>query len=143
MTAKKVAVIEQHRGKPRERGVTSLARSHTKEAVERAVELMRQDKFPAVAMRAVEWLVDRGWGKAVQPIADGTDHPALELDLNGVPFTELQRMEQTLTKLLARSQVVHDAEFTEVPKDSGINTNEDQYSKAILDAYNPTKAKPN
>lgn len=54
-------------GRPAElREVVELARAHTAEAIQRLVEWARSD-HPSASPKACEVLIDRGWGKPVQP----------------------------------------------------------------------------
>lgn len=56
--------------------IRSLARSHTEAALNTLVGIMNQSEAaPAARVQAANSLLDRGWGKAVQPITgeeDGT-----------------------------------------------------------------------
>lgn len=56
----------------------AICRSHTKEAVEKLVEIMRGDDHGR-ALAAVQQLLDRGWGKPVTPIVDETPPESLSL----------------------------------------------------------------
>ena len=59
--------------------IRSLARSHTRTALNVLVRVMRNTKAPASArIAAANAILDRGWGKATQPIENGDDG-ALEL----------------------------------------------------------------
>jgi hypothetical protein len=52
--------------------IKSLARSHTEKAINVLVGIMEQpDAPPAARVAAVNSLLDRGWGKAAQPIEGG------------------------------------------------------------------------
>jgi hypothetical protein len=54
----------------------SLARSHTATALNVLVGIMtREDANLAARLSAANSLLDRGWGKATQPIEDGEDGP--------------------------------------------------------------------
>lgn len=70
------------RRKPTRRAVTeirSLARSHTQAAITVLVGIMRSDDAtPAARVSAANAILDRGWGKAAQPLENGADE-ALEL----------------------------------------------------------------
>lgn len=49
--------------------VRELARSHTEEAIETWVEVMRDKSAPPAArVSAANSVVERGWGKAAQPV---------------------------------------------------------------------------
>lgn len=58
--------------------IRSLARSHTESAIKTLAGIMNQQKAPAAArVKAAEALLDRGWGKAKQPIGgEGDNEPA-------------------------------------------------------------------
>ncbi|WP_426614669.1 hypothetical protein [Bradyrhizobium sp. McL0616] len=59
--------------------IRSLARSHTKTAISVLVGVMRSDDAtPAARVSAANAILDRGWGKAAQPLENGEDS-ALEL----------------------------------------------------------------
>ena len=59
--------------------IRSLARSHTRTALNVLVGVMRNTKAPPPArIAAANAILDRGWGKAPQAIANGDDG-ALEL----------------------------------------------------------------
>ncbi|MGY8706364.1 hypothetical protein RAD16_11555 [Bradyrhizobium sp. 18BD] len=59
--------------------IRSLARSHTRTALRVLVGIMRSDDAtPAARVSAANAILDRGWGKATQPIENGDDGP-LEL----------------------------------------------------------------
>lgn len=59
--------------------IKSLARSHTEKAINVLVGIMEQpDAPPAARVAAVNSLLDRGWGKAVQPIG-GEDEGPIQL----------------------------------------------------------------
>ena len=48
--------------------IRSLARSHTEKAINTLVGIMNQPKAPAAArVMASKEILDRGWGKPVQP----------------------------------------------------------------------------
>lgn len=58
--------------------IRSLARSHTRTAVNVLVGIMRsKDATAAARVSAANAILDRGWGKATQPV--GNDDGALEL----------------------------------------------------------------
>ena len=58
--------------------IRSLARSHTRSALNILVQVMRnKDATPAARVSAANAILDRGWGKAIQAIENG-EHP-LEL----------------------------------------------------------------
>jgi hypothetical protein len=54
--------------------IRSLARSHTRTALRVLVGIMRSDDAtPAARLSAANAILDRGWGKAAQPIEGGED----------------------------------------------------------------------
>jgi len=59
--------------------IRSLARSHTRTAINVLVGIMRsKDATPAARVSAANTILDRGWGKAPQALENGDDG-ALEL----------------------------------------------------------------
>ena len=59
--------------------IRSLARSHTRTAVNVLVGIMRsKDSTAAARVSAANAILDRGWGKSTQPLGYGDDSP-LEL----------------------------------------------------------------
>ena len=59
--------------------IRSLARGHTRTAVSVLIRVMRsKDATPAARVSAANAILDRGWGKARQPLENG-DAGALEL----------------------------------------------------------------
>lgn len=59
--------------------IRSIARSHTRTAINVLVGVMRnKDATPAARVAAANAILDRGWGKASQPV-EGRDEGALEL----------------------------------------------------------------
>ncbi|WP_199751876.1 hypothetical protein [Bradyrhizobium sp. RP6] len=54
--------------------IRSLARSHTRTAIRVLVGIMRsEDVTPAARVSAANAILDRGWGKAAQPVENGQD----------------------------------------------------------------------
>ncbi|WP_354226456.1 hypothetical protein [Bradyrhizobium sp. F1.4.3] len=54
--------------------IRSVARSHTRTAINVLVGIMRSnDATPAARVSAANAILDRGWGKAAQPIENGED----------------------------------------------------------------------
>jgi hypothetical protein len=52
--------------------IRSLARSHTRTALNILVQVMRnKDATPAARVSAANAVLDRGWGKAIQAIENG------------------------------------------------------------------------
>jgi hypothetical protein len=59
--------------------IRSLARSHTRTAINVLVGIMRsKDATAAARVSAANAILDRGWGKATQPVGN-SDDGALEL----------------------------------------------------------------
>jgi hypothetical protein len=63
-------------GRPRdEQKVAELARSHTREAIDTLVDIMRNGKDERVRGTAAAALLDRGWGKPkVEVVAEGNKY---------------------------------------------------------------------
>jgi hypothetical protein len=60
--------------------IRSLARSHTESAVKCLVGIMNQPKAQASArVQAANALLDRGWGKAAQPVTGGDGEGPVEI----------------------------------------------------------------
>ena len=56
--------------------IRSLARSHTRTAINVLVGVMRaKDATAAARVSAANAILDRGWGKATQPLESGADGP--------------------------------------------------------------------
>ena len=54
--------------------IRSLARSHTRTAIAVLVGIMRsKDATTAARVSAANAILDRGWGKAAQPLENGSD----------------------------------------------------------------------
>ena len=54
--------------------IRSLARSHTRTAINVLAGIMRSEEAtPAARVSAANALLDRGWGKATQPLGNGDD----------------------------------------------------------------------
>lgn len=54
--------------------IRSIARSHTRTAINVLVGIMRSnDATPAARVSAANSILDRGWGKAAQPLQSGDD----------------------------------------------------------------------
>jgi hypothetical protein len=68
------------------------------EAIERLVHWMRSDQSPSASIAAADKLLDRGWGKAAQPIGGSDDLPPIKVQ---DPVTDEMRV-RALTMLLAK-----------------------------------------
>jgi len=73
--------------------IRSLARGHTESAINCLAGIMNKETAPEAArISAANSLLDRGWGKAAQPIEGTEDGPPLKftrIELVGVrPATE-------------------------------------------------------
>ena len=54
--------------------IRSIARSHTRTAINVLVGVMRcKDATPAARVSAANAILDRGWGKVAQPLQSGDD----------------------------------------------------------------------
>ncbi|MCS3726501.1 hypothetical protein [Bradyrhizobium betae] len=54
--------------------IRSVARSHTRTAIRVLAGIMRSDDAtPAARLAAANAILDRGWGKATQPVENGED----------------------------------------------------------------------
>lgn len=54
--------------------IRSIARSHTRTAIRVLVGIMcSEDATPAARVSAANAILDRGWGKATQPVTNGED----------------------------------------------------------------------
>ena len=66
-------------GRPKEiEEVRNLARAHTTAAINRLVQLMADDSG-RVAVAACQALLDRGWGKPTQPLANDGERPLVPM----------------------------------------------------------------
>lgn len=60
--------------------IRSLARSHTEAAINCLAGIMNKDSAPEAArVAAANSLLDRGWGKATQPISGSEDDEPIKL----------------------------------------------------------------
>lgn len=77
----------------RPKGIEALARAHTPAAIERLVRALDDDDS-RVAVTAAGMLLDRGWGKPAQTVADATTgQPVTFLHLVAArAFNEQQRV---------------------------------------------------
>jgi len=70
------------------RDIKELARAHGPEVIEGLIRLFREADGDAARIAAAREILDRGYGKATQPIAGDDDMPAIkmvnELVLRGV-----------------------------------------------------------
>lgn len=74
-------------GRPREVGdVRDLARQHTAEAIRTLIEVMRHGKPDRARAAAAEAILDRGWGRPLQP--------AEVTGLDGVPLQDIHMLQQ-------------------------------------------------
>lgn len=68
--------------------VKALARVYTQDALEVLAKIMRKSKYPGLQLQAVEQILNRGWGKAVQPLAGGGEGEApIQIDLQEIRRT--------------------------------------------------------
>lgn len=67
--------------------IRSLARAHTEAAVNTLVGIMNQPTAPEAArVSAANSILDRGWGKATQPISGDDDAPPIITTIKLVPL---------------------------------------------------------
>jgi hypothetical protein len=60
--------------------IRSLARSHTEAAINTLVGIMNQPEAPQAArVSAANSILDRGWGKAMQPVGGDEDGGPVQL----------------------------------------------------------------
>jgi hypothetical protein len=68
--------------------IRSLARQHTEEAVNALLRIIRKDgSTDSAVVAAASYLIDRGWGKATQPLSGDEDGPLIKftrIELVGV-----------------------------------------------------------
>lgn len=80
--------------------IRSVARSHTRTAINVLAGIMRsKDATPAARVSAANSILDRGWGKAAQPLHSGDD-----------PLTMIQRIERVIVHPEGASEQVPDSE---------------------------------
>ena len=89
-------------GRPKQVGeVVELARQHTQEAVQRLVFWMRSTN-PQASVRATESIMERAWGKPVQPMeVTGKDGSAIQIEraLRNLSLEELETMMKMYDKI--------------------------------------------
>jgi hypothetical protein len=72
--------------------IRSLARAHTAAAINCLAGIMNKEDAPEAArVSAAEKLLDRGWGKAAQPLVGDEDGPPIkitQIELVGVRPTD-------------------------------------------------------
>lgn len=59
--------------------IRSLARSHTDTAIQALATIAKRGKSESARVSAASVLLDRGWGKAPQPISGDPDGEAIQL----------------------------------------------------------------
>lgn len=65
--------------------IKSLARGHTETAINVLAGIMNQMQAPEAArISAANSLLDRGWGKATQPVSGDDDAPGISIIVTGV-----------------------------------------------------------
>jgi len=65
--------------------VKRLARQHTEPVIRRLAEIAGQSRNEAAAVSAAREILDRGWGKATQPVSGDAENPLQLLIQTGVP----------------------------------------------------------
>ena len=82
-------------GRPKDKHhVAELARSHTLEAIDTLVELMREGKDERMRGTAAQALLDRGWGKAKVEVVTGAEGSYLDV-LRAVNESMLSQRNET------------------------------------------------
>ena len=89
-------------GRPKGKTLAEQCRENSGRVIQRLVHWLEQDDDPRASIRAAEILLDRAYGKPVVPIADGSDHPALALDLSDMSFAQLGQAEAVLRDMVRR-----------------------------------------
>ena len=84
--------------------IRSIARSHTRTAINVLVGIMRsKDATPAARVSAANAILDRGWGKVAQPLQSGDD-----------PLEMIHRIERVIVHPEDSSEQVRDRERSDV-----------------------------
>lgn len=96
-------------GRPPVKTIAQLAREKVPDIVSRLSYWLEQDTYPNASIRAAEILLDRAFGRPVIPVADGSNHEALELDLDNVPYQKLKRMHDTMLEIAKHSRQMQEA----------------------------------
>jgi hypothetical protein len=65
--------------------IKALAQAHGAEAIKALVAIMQTGESDATKVAAIRELLDRGYGKATQPIAGDPDQPLTYQIVSGVP----------------------------------------------------------
>lgn len=79
---------------PDGRTLAELARDHTETAIETLISVMTNVEQPAAArVTAANSILDRGWGKAPQPIVGDDEADPIKLDVTGLTNEQLAALE--------------------------------------------------
>lgn len=105
-------------GRRKKRTLSELCRSATEEVHSTLLYWLRQKEVPSASLKAAEMLLDRGYGKPVIPVADGSNHEALELDLEGLTDRQLANLEKAMVEISRRAYSIQDAPLIEAPTDN-------------------------
>jgi hypothetical protein len=68
------------------REIKELAQKHGAEAIEALVKIMRSSDNEASRVSAIRELLDRGYGKATQPLSNDQENPLPPVYYMGVPL---------------------------------------------------------
>lgn len=76
--------------------IKGLAQSHGPEAIARLVEIFQSaDTPPAAQVAAIKELLDRGFGKAAQPIGGSPDLPPIQINASELTDDQLAAIAAT------------------------------------------------
>jgi hypothetical protein len=89
-----------------------LARSHSTEAFERLVEIMRNKRTPKLSLKAAELILDRAWGKAPQAIVGESGEGPIKFEVSW-------KNAEVATVNLTPNKDIPLLEAEEVPEDGG------------------------
>ena len=97
-------------GKPKvNKEAKELARQHTAEAINRLVQIMRQQKDAKASLTAAMAIIERGWGRAPQSL-EMTGKDGGPIETHKITDTEAARLIAfTLRKALQEANPVMDA----------------------------------
>jgi hypothetical protein len=80
---------------PDGRSLAEVAREYTPQAIEALVKILTKGTSETAIIAAANAIIDRGWGKAKQPITGGDDDDApirTEVDLKGLSTEALREL---------------------------------------------------
>lgn len=113
---------------PSQETLAAKCRIHQDRVINKLIYWLGQEESPAASLKAAEILLERGFGKPVQPVQETTDHAALDhLALDSVSYRELAVYERNLTRLLGHSK---DSPISEGQSDAMIAPEETEEDEA-------------